>query len=73
LQKSSVQKFNMRWRFGGPKRSLWPNVVQRAGLLPAPQRTGGDHRWYQAAGIDRLLFHPLAVDMIGLTGGIWPG
>src|SRR5207302_2112687 len=29
---------------------------ERAGLLPAPPRTGGDHRRYDAAAVDRLLF-----------------
>jgi DNA-binding transcriptional MerR regulator len=29
---------------------------ERAGLLPAPRRTGGDHRRYAATDIDRLLF-----------------
>jgi DNA-binding transcriptional MerR regulator len=29
---------------------------ERAGLLPIPQRTSGDHRRYEAADIDRLLF-----------------
>jgi DNA-binding transcriptional MerR regulator len=29
---------------------------ERAGLLPVPQRTSGDHRRYEAADIDRLLF-----------------
>src|ERR1700757_3280356 len=29
---------------------------ERAGLLPVPRRTGGDHRRYEAADIDRLLF-----------------
>jgi DNA-binding transcriptional MerR regulator len=29
---------------------------ERAGLLPAPRRTGGDHRRYGAADADRLLF-----------------
>lgn len=29
---------------------------ERTGLLPAPLRTGGDHRRYAAADIDRLLF-----------------
>ena len=29
---------------------------ERAGLLPAPRRTSGDHRRYEPAGVDRLLF-----------------
>ena len=29
---------------------------ERAGLLPRPRRTGGDHRRYGAADVDRLLF-----------------
>ena len=29
---------------------------ERAGLLPRPRRTGGDHRRYGAADLDRLLF-----------------
>jgi DNA-binding transcriptional MerR regulator len=29
---------------------------ERAGLLPRPLRTGGDHRRYGAADVDRLLF-----------------
>ena len=29
---------------------------ERAGLLPEPRRTGGDHRRYGAADLDRLLF-----------------
>ena len=29
---------------------------ERAGLLPAPRRTDGDHRRYGAADLDRLLF-----------------
>ena len=29
---------------------------ERAALLPIPQRTSGDHRRYEAADIDRLLF-----------------
>lgn len=29
---------------------------EREGLLPVPQRTGGDHRRYGAADVDRLLF-----------------
>ncbi len=29
---------------------------ERAGLLPVPQRTGGEHRRYGAADVDRLLF-----------------
>jgi DNA-binding transcriptional MerR regulator len=29
---------------------------ERAGLLPPPRRTGGDHRRYGAADLDRLLF-----------------
>jgi DNA-binding transcriptional MerR regulator len=29
---------------------------ERAGLLPAPRRTGGDHRRYGPADVDRLLF-----------------
>lgn len=29
---------------------------ERAGLLPVPQRTGGDHRRYGAGAVDRLLF-----------------
>lgn len=29
---------------------------ERAGLLPVPQRTGGDQRRYGAADVDRLLF-----------------
>src|ERR1700745_1866709 len=29
---------------------------ERAGLLPAPQRTSGDHPRYETAGIDPLLF-----------------
>jgi DNA-binding transcriptional MerR regulator len=29
---------------------------ERAGFLPRPRRTGGDHRRYGAADVDRLLF-----------------
>jgi DNA-binding transcriptional MerR regulator len=29
---------------------------ERAGLLPAPRRTGGDHRRYGPVDVDRLLF-----------------
>ena len=29
---------------------------ERAGLLPQPSRTDGDHRRYGAADVDRLLF-----------------
>jgi MerR family transcriptional regulator, mercuric resistance operon regulatory protein len=29
---------------------------ERTGLLPAPRRTGGDHRRYGPADVDRLLF-----------------
>ena len=29
---------------------------EREGLLPVPQRTGGEHRRYRPADVDRLLF-----------------
>ncbi|HEX3312420.1 MAG TPA: MerR family transcriptional regulator, partial [Streptosporangiaceae bacterium] len=29
---------------------------EREGLLPSPQRTGGEHRRYGQADLDRLLF-----------------
>jgi MerR family mercuric resistance operon transcriptional regulator len=29
---------------------------ERSGLLPAPERTGGDHRRYDEGAVDRLLF-----------------
>jgi DNA-binding transcriptional MerR regulator len=37
---------------------------ERAGLLPRPRRTGGDHRRYGAVDLDRLLF---------IRGGQRPG
>jgi MerR family transcriptional regulator, mercuric resistance operon regulatory protein len=37
-------------------RSDTVRYYEREGLLPAPRRTGGEHRRYGAADVDRLLF-----------------